>query len=145
MPGRTDETLGITVKIGEKEFSARLLPDKAPRTCNAILSRLPIKGKVIHARWSGEAMWLSLENHPLKVPFENQTSHPSRGELLFYPGFISEKELLIPYGSSSFASKSGSLTGNHFATISDKLEELAAIGESVLWEGAKSILIRIPH
>ena len=143
MSDRSGGTLSLLIKIDGKEFEAKLLKDEAPKTCAAILRLLPIRGKVIHARWSGEAMWLSMDNQPIKVGFENQTSHPSRGELLFYPGFISEKELLIPYGPTSFASKSGSLTGNHFATISEKLDELAAVGRSVLWEGAKNISIEV--
>ena len=143
MSDKSGRTLSLLIKIDRKEFEAKLLKDEAPKTCAAILRLLPIRGKVIQARWSGEAMWLSMDNHPIKVGFENQTSHPSRGELLFYPGFISEKELLIPYGSTSFASKSGSLTGNHFATISEKLDELSTIGRSILWEGAKNISIGV--
>ena len=131
----------LLVRIDGKRFSARLLKDKAPTTCQAILRRLPIDGKAIHARWSGEAIWMSMEKHPIKLGFENQTGYPSRGEPLFYPGFISEKELLIPYGTCSFASRSGALAGNHFATISENLDELATVGRAVLWEGAKGISI----
>lgn len=115
---------------------------KAPKTCNALLKALPINGKVIHARWSGEAIWLPLTNEITQPDFENSTTHPSKGELLFYPGHLSEKEILIPYGSSTFASKVGYLPGNHFASIEDGLDRLAEVGKRVLWEGAKKITIR---
>jgi hypothetical protein len=115
--------------------------NRAPKTCNAILKVLPIEGKVIHARWSGEAMWLQMHEIPIDIGFENNTSHPSKGELLFYPGFISEKEILIPYGSCSFASKAGPLSGNHFGTITENLDGLAKVGENVFWKGAEKIII----
>src|SRR2546427_774878 len=82
-------------------------------------------------------------NLRLEIAQSLQTCYPSKGELLFYPGFVSEKELLIPYGSSRFASRSGVLAGNHFATISEGLDRLAKVGKSVLWEGAKDISIRV--
>jgi len=133
----------LLIQMGSERFSAVLHEDRAPKTCNSIIERLPINGKIIHARWSGEAMWLTLANQPINLDYENQTCYPSKGELLFYPGFVSEKELLIPYGSSRFASRSGVLAGNHFATISEGLDRLAKVGKSVLWEGAKDISIRV--
>jgi len=104
---------------------------------------LPIEGKVIHARWSGEAIWLPLPTLDVSVELENQTAYPSKGELLFYPGFVSEKEILIPYGSIVFASKAGLLPGNHFASIVEDLPALSRMGNRVLWEGAKRIRIKI--
>jgi len=133
----------ILIVVDGKRFPALLHEDKAPMTCKAIVQRLPISGKVIHARWSGEAIWLPMEEQRITVELENQTCYPSRGQILFYPGFVSERELLIPYGATMFASKSGILPGNHFATILEGLEELAAIGKKVLWEGAKDISISI--
>jgi len=134
-------TRSLELKIGARRFVAELLEAEAPGTCGAIIKALPIRGKVIHARWSGEAMWLPMKDSGVEVPHENATSHPSRGELLFYPGFVSEKEILIPYGPSRFASKAGVLAGNHFATVREGLDGLAEVGSSVLWEGAKEAVI----
>ncbi len=131
----------LVIEIEREKFLGSLHEDKAPKTCSAILKALPINGKVIHARWSGEAIWLPMDDFAVTVDFENLTIHPSKGELLFYPGFLSEKEILIPYGSSTFASKVGFLPGNHFASIEDGLEKLAEVGKRVLWEGAKKITI----
>src|SRR3972149_6365161 len=131
----------LKLTIGELVFEAALLEEEAPNTCRAFLEALPIKGRVIHARWSGEAVWLPMEEFGIEVPFENHTSHPSRGDLLYYPGGISEKELLIPYGSTFFSSRVGQLQGNHFATITKGNEKLPDIGRKVLWEGAQNIKI----
>jgi hypothetical protein len=52
---------------------------------------------------------------------------------------LSETEILFPYGSTMFASKAGQLAGNHFATIHEGNDQLAALGHRVLWEGAQDI------
>jgi len=39
-----------------------------------------------------------------------------------------------------FASKMGQLAGNHFVTLTSGLENLAALGKLVLWQGAQRIL-----
>jgi hypothetical protein len=130
----------LRIEIGGIEFRARLL-EEAPRTCQAILAVLPIEGEVIQARWSGEAAWLPMDQWGIDVPLENHTSHPSRGDLLYYPGGVSEREMLITYGSALFSSRVGQLQGNHFATIVEGAENLAEMGRRVLWEGAQRILI----
>jgi hypothetical protein len=60
-------------------------------------------------RWSGGAVWIPLGDLDLGLGYENHTSHPSRGDILLYPGGISETEILFPYGSTYFASKMGRL------------------------------------
>jgi hypothetical protein len=131
----------VNIRIGEHRFKAELHVDETPETCRRILEALPITGRVIQARWSGEAVWLQMDPYGVEAPLENQTSHPSKGELLYYPGGVSEKEILIPYGSACFASKVGQLPGSHFATIVEGTEWLADMGEKTLWEGAQEISI----
>jgi len=131
----------IVLTIGGQRFVARLLEADAHKTCEVFLAHLPIEGKVIHARWSGESVWFPMDSVGMEVPAENQTSHPSRGDLLYYPGGISEKELLIPYGSAIFSSKVGQLQGNHFAVMTEGLDKLPEMGHRVLWEGAQKIRI----
>ncbi len=131
----------LRITIGPYTFRARLEADLAPRTCEAMHNLLPIQAQIIHARWSGEAMWIPGGDAHLKLDYENNTSHPAPGELLLYPGGRSEMEFLVPYGPSLFGSKAGQLSGNHFATIVDGLEQLRELGRRVLWEGAKDVLI----
>ncbi len=63
------------------------------------------------------------------------------GQMLLYPGGISETEILLGYGGVCFASKMGQLAGNHFITITSPLDDLPKLGKMVLWEGAQAIRI----
>jgi hypothetical protein len=73
------------------------------------------------------------------VGYENHTSYPAPGQIILYPGGISETEILLAYGGVHFASKMGQLAGNHFITLTSGLENLAAFGKTVLWKGAQKI------
>jgi hypothetical protein len=120
------------------EFVAETDPD-APRTTEAFLKLLPYRQKLIHVRWSGEAVWIPLGDFQLGVGFENHTTYPSAGDVLLYPGGYSETEILLAYGSCSFASRIGPLAGNHFLTIVKGRERLRELGNKVLWEGAQDV------
>lgn len=124
------------------QFEASTNPD-APRTVDAFLRLLPYRQKLIHVRWSGEAAWIPLGDFQLGVDFENHTSYPSAGDVLLYPGGYSETEILLAYGSCSFASKMGQLAGNHFLTITKGRERLRELGKKVLWEGAQDVVFEL--
>jgi hypothetical protein len=130
----------LRIVAGPIEFTARLEAEAAPRTVAAFRKLLPMRSKIIQARWSGESAWVPLGELEVGVEYENHTSHPGAGELLLYPGGISETEILFPYGATLFASKMGQLAGNHFATIDTGRERLKELGRLVLWEGAQDIL-----
>ena len=130
----------LKITAGGFIFKASLEEENAPKTCSAFLKLLPFKNKIIHVRWSGEAVWIPLGDFNLGVGYENHTSHPSKGEILLYPGGISETEILLSYGSTCFSSKMGQLAGNHFLTIIEGKENLPELGRKVLWEGAQDIL-----
>ena len=129
----------ISVRIGSSVLPARLEPDRSPRTVAAFLARLPLHGQLVHARWSGEALWLPLGEMTLYESYEDPTSFPSPGQVLWHPPGVSEAELLIPYGPTRFASKAGQLAGNHFLTLEVDPAELAALGRAVLWTGAAEV------
>jgi hypothetical protein len=129
----------LRVVLAGEVFTAALNPD-APLTVAAFMKLLPYRQKMIHVRWSGEACWIPLGEFQLGVGFENHTSHPAPGDVLFYPGGYSETELLIAYGACSFASRMGPLAGNHFMTLLDSRDRLRALGRRVLWEGAVDVL-----
>ena len=76
----------------------------------------------------------------LNVSAENPTITPSPGEILFYPGGISETEILFPYGKTIFACKSGPLAGNSFLKIIEGNQNLEKLGELVLFQGAQDVL-----
>ncbi|HCL64119.1 MAG TPA: DUF3830 domain-containing protein [Rhizobium sp.] len=129
----------LKVSVGPFDFTARFELEKAPETCRIFKTFLPFHNQTIHSRWSGEAVWVPLGDFQFGAGFENHTCHPSRGDILLYPGGHSETELLFAYGSSSFASKMGPLSGNHFLTVVEGGEHLEAMGRMVLWQGAQPI------
>ena len=131
----------VRITAGTFTFKARLEEEKAPKTCAAIRAILPFRSKLVHVRWSGEATWVPMGSQRLGVDFENHTSHPAPGQVLVYPGGISEMEILFPYGATLFASKVGQLAGNHFATVVEGNENLAEVGRLTLWEGALDFAI----
>jgi hypothetical protein len=131
----------IRITVGAKyTFTAEFEERDAPKTVAAFKRLLPYRQKLIQARWSGESCWIPLGDFKLDVGFENHTSHPSPGQILWYPGGISETELLFPYGDTMFASKVGQLAGNHFLTVVEGQDQLAAMGRTVLYEGAQDIV-----
>lgn len=129
----------IEIVVAELRFLARLETEKAPRTSARFRAMLPLKTKILQARWSGEAAWIPFGELNLGLGHENHTSYPAPGHLLLYPGGVSETEILFPYGSTMFASKAGQLAGNHFATIYEGIDQLAALGHLVVWKGAQDI------
>ena len=134
----------LRVGIGPLSLSALFEEERAPKSCAAIRRILPITGKLIQARWSGEAAWLPMGERRIGLEYENHTSFPAPGELLLYPGGISEMEILVPYGSCIFASKVGQLAGNHFATIAPEDRELLKqVGRLVVWEGAQDFTLEL--
>lgn len=130
----------LQIDAGSFQFEARLEFERAPETCKRFVELLPFENKVIHSRWSGEAVWIPLGDLDIGLQFENHTCHPSRGDILLYPGGYSETEILFTYGSASFASKMGRLAGNHFLTLTNGHEQLEEFGRRVLWNGAQDIV-----
>ena len=129
----------LTIAAGPYRFVGRLETEAAPRTCAAFAAALPFVGKIVHVRWSGEGVWIPLGDLDFGVSYENHTSYPAPGQIILYPGGISETEILLAYGGVHFASKMGQLAGNHFITLTSGLENLTAFGKTVLWKGAQKI------
>ena len=132
--GMTD----LRITAGPFAFTARF-ERAAPATCARFESLLPYRQRLIHVRWSGEACWIPLGTLDLGLDYEKATSYPAPGQIILYPGGVSETEILIAYGSVRFASKVGQLAGNHFLTIVDGLEHLRPLGELTLSQGAQEI------
>jgi Protein of unknown function (DUF3830) len=131
----------LLISVVDLHFKARLEEESAPETVAALRRLLPLRSKIIQARWSGEAAWVPMGELALDLRTENATCYPGAGELLLYPGGFSETEILFPYGRTHFASTLGSLAGNHFATVVEGRDYLAELGRRVLWEGAQEILL----
>lgn len=129
----------LIVTAGPFTFDARLELEAAPKTCAAFLRHMPFVSKIVHVRWSGEGVWMPLGELDFGVGYENHTSYPAPGQIILYPGGISETEILLAYGGVHFASKMGQLAGNHFITLTSGLENIYPLGRKTLWEGAQDI------
>lgn len=129
----------IRIRIGDMQFTARLEWSLSPVTCRKFSAILPLRAKLLQARWSGEAAWVPLAQLDLGIGQETALTHPSVGDILFHPSDHSECEILIPYGKSVFRCKEGDLAGNHFLTIVEGKDQLAKVGHLVLWKGSQDI------
>ena len=130
----------ITITAGPFTFRARFEDTAAPATCAKFRSLLPYSERIIHVRWSGEACWIPLGDLDLGLGYENHTSFPAPGQVILYPGGISETEILLAYGGVRFASKVGQLAGNHFLTVTEGMEQLLPLGRMTLLQGAQPIV-----
>ncbi len=130
----------VRITAGSHQFWARFETAAAPKTVAKFKTLLPYRQRIIHVRWSGQGCWIPMGDLDLGLDFENATSYPAPGQIIFYPGGVSETEILVAYGAVCFASKAGQLAGNHFLSITEGLENLTALGETTLWEGAQDIL-----
>ena len=131
----------LIVHAGDFTFQARFEEQLAPKTCAAFRKAMPFNSEFVHVRWSGEGVWMPLGDLDFGVGYENHTSYPAPGQMILYPGGISETEILLAYGGVHFASKMGQLAGNHFITLTSGLENLYTLGRTVLYEGAQKVRI----
>jgi hypothetical protein len=135
----TEKMDHLRIAAGPFTFRGRLEREAAPKTCEAFCKALPFVSKLVHVRWSGEGVWIPLGDLDFGVSYENHTSYPAPGQIILYPGGISETEILLAYGGVHFASKMGQLAGNHFLTIVEGAENLRELGRIALWQGAQDI------
>src|SRR5439155_16486129 len=92
----------LEIRAGGVEFGARFEEGDAPETVAAFRRLLPLESRIIHVRWSGEAGWIPYGDLDLGLGAENATSYPHPGEILLYPGGVSETEILLAYGYVNF-------------------------------------------
>jgi hypothetical protein len=133
----------IQIKVNDEKFTAELLDNQAPESVKAVQDLLPLESELMHVRWSGIATWININEIDLPdIPRENHTVYPSRGDLLLYPGYRNEQEILLPCGPTCFKSPAGELAGNHFATADATASELKALEEATLRNGVHDVVIR---
>src|SRR6266566_2971116 len=114
-------------------------PRVVSRTCVEIVGRLVLG--MLKIRVGSLTFTARLEEqHAPKTVAVIRKMLPLQSKIV-HCRWISETELLFPYGSTMFASKVGQLAGNHFATLTRGQEQLPEIGRLTLWEGAQDIII----
>ena len=61
----------LRIVCGKYSFDARFEAELAPKTVAVFKKLLPYENKVIHVRWSGEAVWIPLGEHDFGLQYEN--------------------------------------------------------------------------
>ena len=128
--------------IDGEVLTAELLDEEAPRSVEAFREFLPLESQLMHVRYSGIATWINIDEIDLpEIPRENHTVYPSYGDVLLYPGYRSDQEILLPCGPTCFKSPAGELAGNHVATIDASREQLREIEQETIETGMKEIVV----
>ena len=132
----------LEIKIGDFIFEAMLLEKLAPVTCATLLKYLPHEEEGIHGRWSGYNIYVPWKIPPKeKIPPDNQTIYGSAGDVLWntHPVF---KEVFISYGVAQYRDEAGPLPANHFAKITENLEQLKNVCTQIWRKGPKKVSLR---
>ena len=103
----------LKISVAGHELTARWEEERSPRTVAFVKTMLPYDSKLIQARWSGQSAWIPMGDYDVgDLGPEDPTSYPAPGQLLLYPGGVSEVDILFPYGDTCFASKAGQLAAS---------------------------------
>jgi hypothetical protein len=134
----------LVVELPDETLSGELLEDEAPESVAAMRAFMPHDSELMHVRWSGHATWVNIDEIDLpEIPRENHTVYPSRGDVLLYPGYRNEQEVLLACGPTCFKSPAGELAGNHVATLDADSDVLRRIEEATLQDGVMDVRLRI--
>jgi len=135
----------IEIELDGVVVTARLLEERAPKTCERLWAALPYEDRVTHAKWSGQMFHT---NTPIDLPvpggmppldIESPSALQAPGEVVYYrPGV----EFAVAYGESRFCWESGPLFVTPVAMIEDDLTEFAKKAEQLVWQGAKRFSMR---
>jgi hypothetical protein len=134
----------LVIETGDERYEGPLLTEAAPESVAAMRRFLPLESELVHVRWSGHATWIDIDDLSLpEIPRENHTVYPSRGDVLLYPGYRNEQEILLACGPTCFKSPAGELAGVHVATLDATPGELAALETDTLRNGARPVTVRL--
>jgi hypothetical protein len=158
---RSFERLELALKREGKTFTARMLWDDAPRTCEAVATMLelePIVGLTYHSIYSGHEFYVYCPS--VDVPLENHIVYPKPGQLVYYylpsrtyasmhvhkerMGDVDTAEVAIWYGPGDLriVTETG-IRGNLFAEVlPEQLAEFYAAGNAILSNGRDELTIR---
>jgi len=134
----------LRIELDGTVLEGELFEEEAPESVAAMEEFLPLESDLMHVRWSGHAVWVNIDEVSLpEISRENHTVYPSRGDVLFYPGYRNEQEILLACGPTCFKSPAGELAGNHVATVDAGKEELANLEELTLEDGMQDVTVQI--
>lgn len=134
-------------------LTADLLEKKAPLTCDLITSQLPLRGGVLHARWTGRECFLPvrLDRKPDR---ENAQFVIGRGEMMYWREFertygphevVGAEVVAFFYGPEYLRAEwRGYERGNVFAQIPQaEWELMEEIGSRIWREGSEEMEVSL--
>lgn len=134
----------LVIEVADYTFTGEIFEEEAPESIAAMREFLPLESTLMHVRWSGIATWINIDEISLPdLPRENHTVYPSRGDVLLYPGYRNEQEILLACGPTCFKSPAGELAGNHVATIDASPKTLKELEDRTLHEGSFDVNVSI--
>src|SRR5260370_16664994 len=72
----------VRITVAGMRFEARLETEQAPKTCAKFVTMLPLKTRLVQARWSGEAAWIPLAALDVPLRYQNHPTYPPPHHLL---------------------------------------------------------------
>lgn len=142
-------------------FTARMLWDAAPKTCQVVADMLdpePVSGLTYHSIYSGHEFYVYCPS--VELALENHIVYPKPGQLVYYylpsrtytsmhvhkerMGDVDTAEIAIWYGPGDLriVTETG-IRGNLFAeVVPEQLDDFYVAGNRILAEGREELVIR---
>jgi hypothetical protein len=127
----------LVLDLAEKRLALRLFDEAAPRACAALRKRLPLRGEIVHAMWSGPLCLVngvSLDGAPL----ENATSLLSLGDVVYHPV---HHEIGFAYAATQFREPVGSTYVTMLGRLDGDLAALVEVGSNLQRSGARPVVL----
>jgi len=128
----------ILMEIDGRQFSVDLYTDQAPVTCRALLDRLPLEDKILHARLSGPLCLLRRINLD-DAPLENPVAFLNTGDITYHPTHF---DASIAYGPTQFRELAGTVYVSLLGRVVGDLSSLISTGQSLPRTGTRPISLR---
>jgi hypothetical protein len=122
---------------------ARLLDERAPRTCERLWQILPFTDRVTHSRWAGGRfhtnrhpdLGIDMRDYPR---VENPSSFQAPGDVVVFPV---NGELAACYAPGAYQWMGLQWVASRIAVIEGDMKAFARAIERLQWEGAKELVI----
>ncbi len=128
----------IVVEFEDKAFQAVLFDEQAPVICANLWNALPLEGPVTNTKWSGDMLRLWVEI-PEPQERENMSQLQNPGDIIFLHKW---NGLRFVYGQARMQGPSGAHPTPLVGRMLGGVEDLAAFGKRVEWEGARPMRLR---
>lgn len=127
----------ISLEVGGQRLRLELFDAAAPLACAALRKRLPLRGDIVHAMWSGPVCLINdvtLDDAPL----ENPVSLLAVGDVIYHP---LHHEIGFAYATAQFREPSGPSYVTMLGRLVGNIEPLIAAGRNLQRSGARPVVL----